>query len=99
MRRLCLASALIFSATSLPLAAQNMQCAPRDRVLQSLAGQAQSRQAIGLAGQALMEMFADPESARWTITVTLPDGRMCLLANGRAFEVLDEMFPVEGVPS
>lgn len=99
MRLFCLASALVFSVAAQPLAAQSLQCASRERVLRVLADQAQSRNAIGLAGHVVMEMFVDPETTRWTITVTLPDGRMCVLANGSAFEALDEAFPAQGVPS
>ena len=93
------ASAALVLALSQPLAAQGMQCAPRAAVLSMLAQQTQSRQAIGLAGRAVMEVFADSASMRWTITVTLPDGRMCLLANGQAFEATDEVFPPQDVPS
>lgn len=91
------ATALV--ALTLPLSAQTLQCAPRENVLSMLGKQTQTRKAMGLAGRAVMEVFADPASMRWTITVTLPDGRMCLLANGQAYEATDEIFPPQDVPS
>ena len=32
----------------------------------------------------------------WTITISLPDGRMCLLANGQDYSARDEVFPASG---
>lgn len=80
-----------FSAT-----AQQMQCAPRDAVLSMLAKQDQTRRAIGLAGRTVMELFAHADGSLWTLTITLPDGRMCLLANGSDFSAQDEAFPARG---
>lgn len=99
MLRSCLVSAALLAASALPLSAQPLQCASRSKVLDMLSADAQMRHAIGLAGQAVMEVFAGPNSAQWTITVTLPDGRMCLLARGTAFESVFENVPIPGVPS
>ncbi len=97
MRALALAACL--AATTLPATAQTLQCGPRERVLERIAAQDQTRRAIGLAGQAVMELYADAEGAHWLITVTLPDGRMCLLANGVNLEMPDEVFPARGTQS
>lgn len=97
MRLLALVTSFVLIA--FPGAAQNLQCGPRERVLTMIAAQDQTRRAIGLAGQAVMETFAAPDGTRWTITVTLPDGRMCLLAHGIAFEAGDELFPSRGTRS
>ncbi len=97
MRALALATSLSLMAA--PVAAQNLQCGPRERVLEMIAAQDLTRRAIGLAGQAVMETFAAPDGTRWTITVTLPDGRMCLLAHGIAFEAGNELFPARGTRS
>jgi hypothetical protein len=35
-----------------------------------------------------MELFASETSGTWTVTVTLPDGQMCLMASGSNFEAL-----------
>jgi len=76
--------------------AQTMPCAPRAKVLDMLAQSEQTRRATGLAGQAVMETFANAKTGAWTITVSLPDGRMCLLANGQDFTARDELFPASG---
>lgn len=99
MLRSCLVLFAVFVAPAFPLSAQSLQCASRSKVLDMLAADAQMPHAVGLAGQAVMELFAGPNSAQWTITVTLPDGRMCLLARGTAFEALLEAMPLPGVPS
>lgn len=98
MRSLSILSTLALLSGTVQASSQPMHCAPRDRVLGTLAKMAQTRQAIGLAGSAVMEVFADADSAHWTITVTFPDGRMCLLANGSAYEGGDEL-AARGIPS
>ena len=35
-------------------------------------------------------MFASQETGTWTITVTMPNGMMCLVASGEAYETLAE---------
>ncbi len=92
-----LAAALAVAAP--PASAQGLQCGPRALVLERIAATEQTRRAIGLAGQAVMETFAARDGTRWTITVTLPDGRMCLLAHGVAFEEDDAAFPARGTRS
>lgn len=74
------------------------QCDARDRLTALLADRyGESRQALGLAGEAgVMELFASPATGTWTITLTLPDGRMCLMASGTAYEALKEDLPARG---
>lgn len=96
MRVLVIATSL--SLVAVPVVAQNLQCGPREHMLDMIAAQDQTRRGIGLSGQAVMEIFAAPDGSRWTITATLPDGRMCLLAHGVAFEERDEAFPAQGQP-
>ncbi|MDD7970293.1 hypothetical protein [Roseinatronobacter alkalisoli] len=95
MRLFVSAAALALAASGFvaPLHAQGMACAPRADMLNMLADKTQTRRAIGLSGRAVMEMFAATDSTDWTVTVTLPDGRMCLLAQGTAFDAGYEMFP------
>ncbi|WP_421703254.1 hypothetical protein [Aliiroseovarius sp.] len=73
------------------LAAQNNNCAERGRVLERLSGTyGETRQSIGLAANnQVVEVFASEEGS-WTITVTLPNGMMCLVAAGQNFERVDE---------
>lgn len=53
---------------------------------------------VGIAGEAaLMEMFASEETGTWSITITLPDGIMCLMASGSNFEAVSESLPPPGI--
>ncbi len=77
-----------------------MRCGARGQVLSVLSDQlGQTRRAIGLAGtRTVMELFV-ADTGRWTITVTLPDGQTCLLANGDAFEGGNLALPALGHPA
>lgn len=70
-------------------------CARREQVVEQLANRyGETRQSIGLASNnAVMEVFASPETGSWTITMTLPSGLTCLLASGQAFERFIEQAP------
>ena len=75
--------------------AQGQACAPRERVLDRLGTTyGETRRGAGLAGsQAMVELFASDATGTWTMTVTLPDGRMCLVASGTDWQPLDEVLP------
>lgn len=77
------------------------QCAPRQGVLAQLTQKyGETRRGIGIAGNAqMMELFASATTGSWTITVTLPDGMMCLVATGQSFEPLSEALPAPGDPA
>ena len=104
MTRLNAKAALILGAiglqsAALPLHAQSARnCAPRDTVVARLAeGYGETRQSIGLgANNAVVEVFASPDSGTWTITVTMPNGVTCLVASGQAYEALAEALPAKG---
>ena len=85
--------ALILSAAS--TRAQGSNCAERDAVIERLASKyGESRQSAGLAAnQSLVEVYANPESGSWSITVTLPGGQTCLVASGMSFEALAQVAP------
>ncbi len=76
------------------------QCGPRAVVVAQLADRyGESRRGMGLAGNAaVVEVFVS-DAATWTVTVTLPDGRTCLLASGEGWEALDEALPAKGDPA
>ncbi|MEE4121091.1 MAG: hypothetical protein V2I65_18995 [Paracoccaceae bacterium] len=83
-------------------AQQNPQtCGQREAIVKQLAeGYGESRQSIGLrSDNAVMEVFASEDTGTWTITVTMPNGLMCLVATGRAFETLDEALEPAGLPT
>jgi hypothetical protein len=88
-----LLAAAIAAGIALPATAQGLRhCGERDAIVQSLAeGYGESRQSVGLgANNSLVEVFASTETGTWTITVTTPNGLMCLLASGQAYEPLSE---------
>lgn len=75
-------------------------CGPRAQVAERLTRDyGESRRAIGLAGpSAVMEVHASAETGTWTVTVTLPDGRMCLIAAGQGYEQVNDPLPASGAP-
>lgn len=77
------------------------QCAPRDNVVATLAGQfGETRRGMGIAANnGVVEMFASEKSGSWTITVTMPNGTTCLLATGDAFEATHDTLPAQGAPA
>ena len=83
------------------VAAAQQQCAPRPVVIERLATAfGETRQSVGLAqGNRVIEVFASTQSGSWTITVTMPDGTMCLVAAGTAYETVAEALPPAGSPS
>lgn len=89
------AAGLILAATTVHSAPQ---CGQRDLVLGQLTEKyGETRRGMGVAANnSVMEMFASAASGSWTITVTLPDGRMCLVASGQGFETVSEELPTKG---
>lgn len=77
------------------------QCDARDRVLAFLSERyGETRRSVGLAGEgAVMELFAAADTGTWTITVTLTDGQMCLVASGSAYEAVTEDLPAKRTPA
>jgi hypothetical protein len=74
------------------VSAQSAQCGDRARIVERLAdGYGETRQSIGLGtNNQVVEVFASEETGTWTITVTRPDGKTCLVASGQAFEHVTE---------
>jgi hypothetical protein len=74
------------------------QCGSRDQVTALLADRyGETRRALGMAGEAaVMELYASDQTGTWTITLTLPDGQMCLMASGAGYEALTEELPARG---
>lgn len=72
--------------------AQTRACGERAHVIDRLASTyGETRQSIGLgANNHVVEVFASLETGTWTITVTSPQGRMCLVASGQAYEAVSE---------
>lgn len=89
-------SLLVAVCVAGPASAQN--CAPRNIVVERLAAKyGESRQSMGLgANNAVVEVFASPDTGTWTITVTSVYGQTCLVASGQAFEAMAETLPAKG---
>lgn len=70
-----------------PASGQTAACVPHAQMIAVLTGQlGEQRRANGLAGpEAVMELYSSDETGSWSITVTLTDGRSCLIARGSDF--------------
>ena len=93
-------AALTAACLCLPLcaAAQTNNCGPRPAVVERLTeGYGETRHAIGLAANnQVVEFWGAEATGTWTLLVTLPDGRSCIVASGAAFERLNEALPPSG---
>lgn len=91
-------------AAQAAMAGPAAQCAPRDQVVAGLAtGFDEVRRGAGLTagpdGRAqVLEIYAS-EAGSWTVVVTLPDGRTCLVASGQGWEEQDAELPAMGEPT
>ena len=92
---------LVVAATMLsfaPLAAAQQACLPRDAAVAKLETQFAERAAgRGLAtrGAAMVELFV-AEAGGWTVIVTDPEGRACVVASGKDWF---SIVPVSGEPA
>jgi hypothetical protein len=70
------------------------QCGPRESVVAQLADKyGEARTGMGMAGTAgVVELFVS-DAGSWTVTVSTPDGRTCLLAFGTGWEALTDALP------
>ncbi len=98
VQKMVLSAGFLLGAASLVDAQTLQHCAPRDQVVARLAEKyGETRQSMGLgSNNAVMEVFASPESGSWTITVTMATGLTCLVASGQAFEEMAEALPPRG---
>ncbi|MBT8459080.1 MAG: hypothetical protein KJN60_05375 [Boseongicola sp.] len=92
MTRLLTAMAAFLTIITAQTAIAEPNCGPRAAVIAHLGENfGETRQSIGIGQEGrVVEVFASLETGTWTITVTLPDGTTCLVAAGRAFELLAE---------
>ena len=63
-------------------------CGARGAIVDRLASHfGETRRGIGLGTKnRVLEVFASDSTGSWTVTVTMPDGRMCLVASGQNWE-------------
>ncbi len=98
---LAILAAAIGCSSAPALAQQQQNCGARDTVVDRLSSKyGESRQSIGMAPKGrVVEVFASHETGTWTITVTTPNGLMCLVASGQSYENLDEPAKPAGIRS
>ena len=83
--------AVILAALMASPAAAQENCATHDAVTAFLAENfGESRQVIALDGaNRVLEFYASTATGSWSLLITTPDGRTCLVADGTAFERTD----------
>ena len=88
-RTILLATAL--SGLALSASAQTTACAGRERIVAILSERfGETPRSMGLAANgSVFEVFASDATGSWTITMTTPDGRTCLMASGEAYGLID----------
>ena len=80
-------SALFIASLAPAPAHAQAACADRDEIVSALESRYGERPvAAGLAGErAIVEVFAAPDGATWTILLTRPDGISCAILAGEAW--------------
>ncbi len=65
-------------------------CGARDQIIGAVTGRfGETPRSWGMGpGNRIIEVFASEETGTWTITITAPDGRTCLVAAGQYWEDL-----------
>jgi hypothetical protein len=87
----------VILATHAAFAQAQPQCGARDAVITHLAERyGETRRSVGMAQNAVMEVYAATDTGTWTIAITTPDGMMCLVAAGQGYETVDEPLPAKG---
>lgn len=62
-------------------------CAARTDIVKRLSDRyGETLQSMGLQNNGILEIYASDDTGTWTIVVTTPDGRACLLAAGQLWE-------------
>lgn len=66
--------------------ASTVACAPSESIYTALTQDyGEQRVSIGLAEEGLIETWANPDQGGWTILITSPMGRSCIVATGADF--------------
>jgi len=101
MMTLSLGVGALILATGHAFAQSPRNCGERDSIVARLAdGYGESRKSIGLGtANRVVETYANSETGSWTITMTMPNGTMCLMASGHAYEAVDEGLTPAGNPT
>lgn len=99
MKCVSIACCVALTAAATPVAAATY-CADRTDLVEQLERKyGETQRSVGLAqGRGLFEVFAS-ENGSWTILLTTPQGKSCLMAAGQGFEELPPKTLVEDVPT
>lgn len=93
--------ALVFGAAALapPAQAQNLQCQPRDVLIEKLEGQYSERLTGGglQSPQQLLEVWSSAETGSFTIFITQPSGLSCVVATGKHWNSVEPPMVKEGL--
>jgi len=75
---------------ALPASAQQSPCTERPEVVGHLAKKyAEAPVAIGLSSNGgVVEVLSSKKNQRWTMIITMPDGKSCLMATGENWEII-----------
>ena len=96
MRFLPVLLALSVAACASPSNAQS-PCGPRDGIIKLLEQRyAEKPQALGLASNgSVLEVTVSPKGS-WTLILTSPDGKTCIIGSGEAWTILQA---IQGQPA
>lgn len=93
MRMMMLAAAAVVAGPALADDGRSQVCLDRQTMVKRLTERFGEQQlAMGLADKGGMEIYASGDTGTWTVVISLPDGRSCLLAAGGMWQ------PVEPEP-
>jgi hypothetical protein len=75
---------ILAAAIAAPAAAQTKRCAEREMITERLtSGYGETFAGGGMRNQeSIFEVWLSPENGTWTILMTTPDGRSCVMAAG-----------------
>ncbi len=89
LKSVCAAAALT-ALSALPAVAEgrSQPCAERTQVVERLAEKyGETLQSVGMhSNNGVLEVYASKKTGSWTILVTSPDGKTCLIAAGQMWE-------------
>ena len=89
MTRMLLCTAVLCGAIMASTnAAEARSCGDRAKIIERLQSKyGEERNGAGLASNnGIVEVFSSAETGTWTIIVTMPSGRSCLVAAGEGWE-------------
>lgn len=98
MKALITATAVMAMIATQAPAEEDRNCAARPLVIQRLMGTyGETRHSIGMDARGVMvEVWANTVTGTFTVTITGPDGLMCLMMDGDGHERLAEALPPKG---